>query len=44
LNDHFGRLVELAKRDRTLSEHHSIEEAEGRHHEKYGGGKGRRRD
>jgi len=31
LHRHYGRLVELAKAERSLTESHSIEEAEARH-------------
>jgi len=31
LHQHYGRLVELAKAERSLTESHSIEEAEARH-------------
>src|SRR5690348_6473533 len=31
LHDHFERLAEMAKRDRRLTESHSVEEAEARH-------------
>jgi low affinity Fe/Cu permease len=36
LHRHFRRLAEMAKADRSLSESHSIEEAEERHNEKKG--------
>ena len=31
LHDHFERLADMAKRDRRLTESHSVEEAEARH-------------
>jgi low affinity Fe/Cu permease len=34
LHNHFRQLVELAKRDRNLTESHSVEEAERRHDDK----------
>ncbi|MBI1914811.1 MAG: low affinity iron permease family protein [Planctomycetes bacterium] len=34
LHKHFKRLVELAKTEQNLTESHSIEEAQGRHHTK----------
>jgi low affinity Fe/Cu permease len=36
LHEHFGKLVELAKRDGKLTESHSVEEATERHHRKKG--------
>jgi low affinity Fe/Cu permease len=36
LHAHYQKLVELARRDRALTESHSIEEAENRHHAKHG--------
>jgi len=36
LHKHFQKLAEMARADRSLSESHSIEEAEGRHAEKQG--------
>jgi len=35
LHDHYAHLVLLAKKHRNLTESHSIEEAEGRHHAKH---------
>jgi low affinity Fe/Cu permease len=35
LHDHYRELSRLAKRDGKLTESHSIEEAEGRHHQKH---------
>jgi low affinity Fe/Cu permease len=35
LHAHYQKLVELARRDRALTESHSIEEAESRHHAKH---------
>jgi low affinity Fe/Cu permease len=40
LHEHYQKLVELAQRDKDLTEAHSIEEAEGRHQEKYGSDEG----
>jgi low affinity Fe/Cu permease len=34
LTDHYRALVKLAKQDQNLTESHSVEEAEARHHEK----------
>jgi low affinity Fe/Cu permease len=36
LHDHYAHLVKLAKKDRKLTESHSIEEAEDRHESKHG--------
>jgi low affinity Fe/Cu permease len=38
LHEHYRKLVELAKADRRLTQSHSVEEAEQRHHRKKGGG------
>jgi low affinity Fe/Cu permease len=35
LHEHFAKLVELAKRDRRLTESHSVEEADERHEKKH---------
>jgi len=38
--EHFRRLVDLAKKDRVLTRSHSVEEAETRHRQKAAAGRG----